>query len=398
LASTSCRKAAGELLRQSIEGEPWNRGLALQLAREECSDALFRILIEGLADRFERRLCDAYVEIFSCILEQAFPEFHAIDLTARYQRIRDPQPVCFTPKRIAVLSRVTLGADIAVTSVLLDAAAARFPAAEIWFAGSAKSAELFHGFERVRHLNVPYIKGDLSQRLNAWRELALQFQEDDWLVIDPDSRLTQLGLLPIAQEDHYRFFESRAFGDNGPDTLTTLTQQWAKETFGVVGLPRIAPPALAPPFPGPYAAVSLGTADNPAKQMPAAFEAELIQEICAHFPNVIVDRGFGEEEAARVEHAIAGTNAKTFAGTFAAFASIIGNSACYVGYDSAGQHAAAAFGTPLITLFKGFVSDRMFARWQPSGKGPQQVLKIEDSLAITAITAALSSFSSFQKA
>ena len=32
------------------------------------------------------------------------------------------------------------------------------------------------------------------------------------IVIDPDSRLTQLGLLPICREEDYYFFESRSFG------------------------------------------------------------------------------------------------------------------------------------------------------------------------------------------
>ncbi len=65
-----------------------------------------------------------------------------------------------------------------------------------------------------------------------------------------------------------------------------------------------------------------------------------------------------------------------------------------MGYDSAGQHAAASFGTPLITLFKGFVNERMFGRWQPSGPGPKRILKITDSISLPELTAALDSFSS----
>jgi ADP-heptose:LPS heptosyltransferase len=36
-----------------------------------------------------------------------------------------------------------------------------------------------------------------------------------------------------------------------------------------------------------------------------------------------------------------------------------------VGYDSAGQHAAAAAGVPLICIFAGFPTLRMFHRWRP---------------------------------
>ena len=52
-------------------------------------------------------------------------------------------------------------------------------------------------------------------------------------------------------------------------------------------------------------------------------------------------------------------------GSFAAFASFIAQSHFYAGYDSAGQHAAAAAGTPLVTIFAGAPSDRFRARWSP---------------------------------
>jgi ADP-heptose:LPS heptosyltransferase len=392
LVSIWCEEAARELLRQCVAGEPWNADLALSLGQPECADALFRILIEGLADRFERRLCDDYVAIFSLILERALPGLRAEELIARYGRIRARGwQAKGLPHRVAVLSRVTLGADIAITSVLLDAAQRRFPNAEIWFAGSAKAAELFAGFPWVKHLDAPYVRGSIQQRLEAWRHLAQQFRDDDWLVIDPDSRLTQLGLLPIVDEERYLFFESRAYGEKSSDSLSTLAKRWAKETLGVENaLGLIAPPLIEPPVTGPFATVSLGTADNTAKQMPPAFEAELMREICAHFPNVIVDRGFGADEAARVEKAIAGTGAITWSGSFASFASLIAASSCYVGYDSAGQHAAAAFGTPAITLFKGFVNERMFARWQPAVRS---VVIREGDITIETVRAALASFS-----
>jgi ADP-heptose:LPS heptosyltransferase len=40
-----------------------------------------------------------------------------------------------------------------------------------------------------------------------------------------------------------------------------------------------------------------------------------------------------------------------------------------VGYDSAGQHVAAAAGVPLISVFAGFPAPRMFERWRPAGEG-----------------------------
>jgi ADP-heptose:LPS heptosyltransferase len=56
-------------------------------------------------------------------------------------------------------------------------------------------------------------------------------------------------------------------------------------------------------------------------------------------------------------------------GSYASFASHIVQSDLYVGYDSAGQHVAAAGGVPLVSVFTGYVSDRMLFRWRPSTPG-----------------------------
>jgi Cd2+/Zn2+-exporting ATPase len=45
----------------------------------------------------------------------------------------------------------------------------------------------------------------------------------------------------------------------------------------------------------------------------------------------------------------------------------------YVGYDSAGQHVAAAAGVPLISVFAGFPAPRMFQRWRPAGPNAQVI-------------------------
>jgi ADP-heptose:LPS heptosyltransferase len=82
-----------------------------------------------------------------------------------------------------------------------------------------------------------------------------------------------------------------------------------------------------------------------------------------------VDLGPGGEETERVSRAIAlaGVDATPFQGSFAAFAAIVAASRLYVGYDSAGQHVADASGVPLVSVFAGFPTPRMFARWRPTG-------------------------------
>jgi ADP-heptose:LPS heptosyltransferase len=361
LRSTSCEDLAREVLEQCIAGAPPKR-LPRALLEEPSGQALFGILVEGLSDRFEPALCDAYARLFS----QAIPGAHH----ARYDRVRRPRPVVLQPSRVLVLSRVTLGADVAVTSVLLAAARQAFPHAEIVFAGPRKNFEMFAADSRLTHAAVEYRRGSLPQRLAVWDELKVLAAPPDCLVLDPDSRLTQLGLLPICDEARYHLFESRRYGGTSSLNLPTLAAQWSQETLGVPNAaPYVAPVGQASGLsPAPYIAVSLGVGENPAKRIPDPFEEQLLALLSAR-ATLVIDKGAGGEEAARVERAAAlsGAPATFWEGSFAGFAQIIAGSSLYVGYDSAGQHVAAACGVPLISVFAGFPAPRMFHRWRPSG-------------------------------
>lgn len=341
------------------------------LATDECSDALFRVVIEGLADRFEPALCDTYAELFAEVIAPG--ESH--ELVERYKRVRVPRHVAGEPRTILVLSRVTLGADVAVTSVILDAAKRRFPEAAIYLAGPRKNWELFAADPRIQHLPVDYRRGTLSERLTAGPELREAAAQPNTIIVDPDSRLTQLGLVSVCPEERYYFFESRAYGGTSDDPLPVLTRHWAAQTFGVQDA---APYVAVPPAPAPKGAiaVSLGVGENPAKRIGDPFEAELVKLLAQAGAPLCVDLGAGGEEATRVERAIAqsGATVETWRGSFAGFASIIAASRLYVGYDSAGQHVAAACRTPLISIFAGFPCERMFQRWRPAG----HVIRVDD--------------------
>jgi ADP-heptose:LPS heptosyltransferase len=52
-------------------------------------------------------------------------------------------------------------------------------------------------------------------------------------------------------------------------------------------------------------------------------------------------------------------------GSYGSFASHILQSRLYVGYDSAGQHVAAAGQVPLVSIFNGYACERMLSRWRP---------------------------------
>ena len=341
--------------------------MPLALVEEAGGQALFGILVEGLADRFEPRLCDVYARVFSQAVAQLAENVDPAPLVARYRRVRRPRPISFEPHRVFVLSRVTLGADVAVTSVLLAAAKQRFPHAEIVFVGPRKNYELFAGDPRLRHADMVYPRGGLRQRLAVWDPLKALLAAPGSVVIDPDSRLTQLGLLPVCPEDSCHLFESRAYGGETDLALPELAAAWAEETFGVSG----AKPYVAlEPSGGTHTAVSMGVGENPAKRIPDPFEERLLALLASGGAALVIDKGAGGEEAARVERAVqrSGVKATFWEGSFAGFAAIIAASRLYVGYDSAGQHVAAACGVPLVSIFAGFLAPRMFHRWRPIGE------------------------------
>ncbi len=371
----SCNEIAKRLLDSCLSGRRWPREWVHSLSADPCSPALFSIVIEGLSDRFEPALCDAYAHVFAEALG-GDPE----ETLARYRRVRAPRAYegdAVAVENVFVLSRVTLGADVSVTSVVLDGAKRRFPKARIFLVGSRKNWELFEEDHRIEHLPVPYPRsGSFRDRLAPSLALRDLLAKPSSIVIDPDSRLSQLGLVPVCREEDYYFFESRSYGGESEDTLSTLTRRWVAETFGVESAAWIAPKLVALSD-SPFIALSLGVGENPGKRIADPFEAQLVQGLVDLGMTVVIDKGAGGEETERVERLIAGRRVQAWQGAFAPFASIIARSSLYVGYDSAGQHVAAASGVPLVTVFAGFPSPRMFERWKPSGPGRIEVVRAE---------------------
>lgn len=351
------------------------------------SRSLFRDWVEPLGDSFTEEGVRAYVDGFAAVVARVLPEWTADGLAARYERIRRGRRFQDDPARVrdvVVLSRVTLGADVAVTSVVMDAALRHFPNALIHLAGNEKNAGLFAGAERVRHFPTPYARtGALRDRLAASAGLGRALCEQlppEALVLDPDSRLSQLGLVPVWHEERYFFFESRTAGADRADSLGRLASRWCHECLGVEGRAWTKP---AQGLGGPARiCVSLGTGENPAKGLGAECERELVRRLVVLGRPILIDKGMGGEEGLRVEQAIAHSGAaagqiETWLGPFAPFAREIARAPLYVGYDSAGQHVAAAAGTPLRCLFAGAPSQRFFERWKPAGRGECRVARVD---------------------
>ena len=346
-----------ELLDLCLRAESWSSELLDRALAVEEGRGFLSVVVERLGDLFEPRLCQAYDRLFRQVIERTCP-----DLSPRIRRSKRSGPPAGDTRRIYVLSRITLGADVAVTSVLLDAAKRRYPDAEILFAGPEKNYQLFEADPRITHIPAPYARGGtLKERLRASAELWFE----DGIVLDPDSRLTQLGLISVCDDRRYCFFESRSYGGDGMEPLSALASRWAHEVLGVSGArPYIAP--LAPSGPPADITVSLGVGENSEKRLGDGFERELLRTLAATGASVLVDKGGTAVERERVERALL-PGMRTHEGAFAPFAAEIARSKLFAGYDSAAGHVASACGVDLVSIAAGFASERMLARWRPHG-------------------------------
>jgi ADP-heptose:LPS heptosyltransferase len=359
-ASISCSEALVAIRR----GKQLPLTLIRSLGEEQPGD-FFRVVIESLADSFDPAQTAAY----DALMRAWIPPGPRI------------QPVI--PGRVetvCILSRVTLGADIKITSMILDAMKKRFPDAAIVLAANPKSAELFSADSRISHLDAAYPRsGPVSRRIEFAHYLQHRLAGRNRIVVDPDSRMTQLGLIPVCEPESYFHFPSRTADSS--HNLTELTQHWLKELFGESGQAYIAPNPVQMEGNSPRAAISFGVGENESKRIGGDFEAQVIHALGEKFRTVWIDRGVGGEEARRVTAAAEASGCmeriRFWEGSFAGFASLIAQCDFYTGYDSAGQHAAAASGVPLVSFFAGAPSGRFRQRWSPSGPGRVHVIEVD---------------------
>ncbi|MBN1507470.1 MAG: glycosyltransferase family 9 protein [Sedimentisphaerales bacterium] len=395
------------------------------------SGALFEIIVEKLCDDFE----DLPVEVYSRVmcqvishcrtipagrsLDRQLTEFGVTSSDQLYQRAiathlrqyrcdkRRP------PRKILLLSRVTLGADVAILSVMIQHLRRLFPAAEIVIVGSHKLSGLFGGNADVRIRELSYARrGGLFERFASWhatlevlREEAAGGGEESLLVIDPDSRISQLGVLPLTRGDRYLFLNTRhhMLSANGR-CMAEWTNDWMRDVFGtdVFCYPAVWVPdafrreagrkvdALRAGGARRIITINLGVGQNPRKRVGLEFEKRLLRTLVAIPGTVILlDSGFGADELERTallaadlrEHGFAAVET-SFANmdsavpshgviavesTIGQMAAMIARSDEYIGYDSACQHIAAATRTPTVTVFAGSNNENFVRRWSACG-------------------------------
>ena len=459
-------QATGEYRREPIERLA---GLATSTDAETskaATRAIFTSLVEPLADSFEARAVSLYNRLFAQLLHVCRPaldeELRRFGLTteskllSRAEQLRFVRKLAWTPeakrnvKLAVVLSRVTIGADVAVTSVVMERLKREFPDAQLALVGNAKATEIFGGEARLRFGEVHYRRaGTLTERLLSWldvlacvRSLVAGLPDREYVIVDPDSRLTQLGLLPLVPQaelfpvaalpttkarsnESYLFFPSREFGGASRHSLGELTSTWLNSVFGgeEVTWPRLdlqvkdrerasrLARRLRSADSRPVVLINFGVGDNLNKRISDRFETQLVCRLLASGSRVILDKGAGEAETERIDRVLAEArqaqsdrtrgrptrvveldegrlesllqedapedDVLVWSGRLGVLAALIAESDLYIGYDSAGQHIAAALGVPCLDVFAGYGSRRMLDRWRPTGKSDSRVITVD---------------------
>ncbi|MDH3999547.1 MAG: hypothetical protein OET90_12015, partial [Desulfuromonadales bacterium] len=353
----ACRELAEELAYTVLDRHFFNDrfeseavGLLCEMAtafadkemNQIAASALFGIIVESLCDDFEEMQSAAYNHLMSFILDycsklpngealgqrmQQFGMHNFEDLFRRVERLRKTscnyRELPSAPQKILVLSRVTIGADVAVVSVLVQRLARTFPDAEIVVIGGDKVNAMICGHPRVRTRTVSYARrGGLMERLLSWFKV-LEVVDDElaglkpeqYLVADPDSRLSQLGVLPLVADSSYLFFNSRSshsyplnlsisemvnywYNQKTAERDSCTPAVWLKPS--VITHARNALEPLRSNSQRYLISVNLGVGGNSRKRIDDEFEQILILELLKD-PQVVVllDKGFGPEELER---------------------------------------------------------------------------------------------------
>jgi ADP-heptose:LPS heptosyltransferase len=406
--------------------------------------ALFGIIIEQLCDDYQDFQFDTYNRVMTQILSycRTLPEGELLheylnenhitnqrELFDYAQRVHYKQ-YHFDParpiQRIFVLSRITIGADVAIVSVMTQRLIKQFPQAEIIILGSDKLNEIFGGNPRVRVRRLGYERqGGLLQRLHTWIEVSDIIKEesasespDQILIIDPDSRITQLGMLPLGEPQNYLYFNSHPESSTDPRaSIAEITNQWLNEVFGPSDFcyPQVWLTSTVHRQVESFersirhsgcqriVVVNLGVGGNDQKQLGLEFEIKLISRLLEDIHAVVVfDMGYGVEEWDRAQRILAEMQNQNIPmqqlgfedieqisiphgilgvqSTIGQMAGLISCADEFIGYDSACQHIAAALRIPTLTIFAGTNNPRFIRRWSACGEGTTKIIHINSPL------------------
>ena len=410
----------------------------------DASKMLFKNLIEPLMDSFTTKGRKAYLEIFSKIISdiRKYSKASRIDeyldrfglntqkqiyersknLTMTYKSFNNEKIKKI--KKIFILSRVTIGADVAVTSIIIERIMRLFPKAEIFFIGPKPQIQLFRGNSRLNFLELSFSKKtNIISKLESWADIVdiienntNKLNKEEYLIVDPDSRISQLGVMPLPVDmENYLFFNSSVKDIEQKNckilNIAETTNKWLNEVFNIQSnfyYPKVwvkdvqfldklySFPKLTDK---PIVYVSFGVGGNDKKRLGVGFEKRLIFELINKDCTVILSKGIGHEEEiinkiinsiTKKDIEVIEINCNSYnissnkekkllvhKGSLAEFATLISKSDYYIGYDSLGQHLAAALEVPLTAIMAGFINEYFRYRWNPCGKGIINVIQVD---------------------
>jgi ADP-heptose:LPS heptosyltransferase len=406
------------------------------------AQALFGIVIERLCDDFEELQTETYNRVicqvvnFLCELpegQEIQSQLSDFDLHTEellYERIETIRlspdrklQASIKPKKVLVLSRVTIGADVAITSVICKRVSKFYPEAEIIVFGNAKLKQVFGSLSGLKVHELSYSRrGVLLERFLTWLDLLKKIRAEivglspaEFLLIDPDSRLTQLGVLPLVPLQNYCFFNSRGRKEYSVTaSISELTNLWLDNILGEQEFcyPSVWPESsnlqnakqlrktIDPEGSTTLITLNFGVGGNTRKRVEGNFEAELVVALLRQ-PDIrlILDLGFGEEEQGRIKAIMRtaqqqgatvqalnfGEIGKIKTGsqllgvecTIGEIAALIAVSDEFIGYDSACQHIAAAEQVKTYTVFAGTTNVRFIRRWHASGTNTSEIIYVD---------------------
>ncbi|MFM1897683.1 MAG: hypothetical protein RLZZ385_2757 [Pseudomonadota bacterium] len=414
-----------------------------QAGNEPASQALFGIVIERLTDEFEEPRCEDYNRVICRIIDYLLRLPQARGLTNHLRRFglteanqllerldaltgsaTLPLDSAMNPKRIVLMSRLSIRADVAITSVICQRVMRRWPEAEIVVLGQGKLRQVMAPGSsglRVRDVHFPR-QGTLLERCQAWQRVldvvdaeVAGLAGNEYLILDSGSSLTELGALPVSAAANYRYFSvGAAVADTASLTLVQLANRWLDVILGsdTPCHPKVwlEQPVLL--LANRYyqnhikrkrlVTVSLSVNGVSRRSLPLDFETRLVLALLREpGTQVILDMGLAEATRERSDHILGAAHRAGFDVIQEGFESIdtiepgfkllglqcnIGEIAAliersdeFIGYDSACLLIAAALGVRTHAIVTGTNNVNYVRRWRASGPNRSDIV-FHDSL------------------
>jgi ADP-heptose:LPS heptosyltransferase len=463
VAARQAARAVRESLAEAPGAEPDWAALDLLVEIAASSDGelsqigkreLFGTIVEPINDTHLEELRPAYNRLFAQVIQQVrrLPGAQELDqrlaqhgvvteaqLVDRAEQVSRRRPFemaeAHRVRKVFLLSRVTIGAEIAVNAPAIEHLRRVFPHAEIVLFGDTALSSLFSEVPGMRIRAVAYVRaGNLTHFLGSYLDLEQALQReivgltpDEFLIVGMDSRLDQLMLLPLTPFDKERYFGWRntlpaaeLYGQ--PVSIATQAANWLQRTFPTAPYPLFPTLTISRPdqlraesiyrfhglYDGLIVTMNFGVGGNERKRVGEAFELELASaliragakilvsvapdsespaarlRVCLEqrgiaVANVVADQGssaVADSSAIHLGRAPADSPAVLFVkASLGQTAALIVRSNLYIGYDSMAHHMAAAVGRDVIAVFAGYDLPYFPDRWRPTGPGRIDVLR-----------------------